>query len=66
MTIQNLAIVIGPTVMRPKIEPNPLEAVAQNEKKCAIVMNCIDKYEQIFAVKKEIHSFFFLLNLNFL
>lgn len=44
MTHRNLGVVIGPTLLRPKVEPLPgdLSILTQNDKKCTVMMACLE------------------------
>jgi hypothetical protein len=49
MTPSNLAIVWGPTLLRPKVVDNMLD----HEKQCAFVASCIENFDEIFSLESE-------------
>mmetsp|Transcript_4905 Transcript_4905/g.6857 ORF Transcript_4905/g.6857 Transcript_4905/m.6857 type:complete len:477 (-) Transcript_4905:11-1441(-) len=48
MVPTNLAIVIGPAVLRSKVEPDLTTLVAETEKKCSLVTFCIERCSELF------------------
>lgn len=50
MSAQNIAIVMGPTLLRPRVEaPDPMTIVTDNERKCNIMRVCVDHVEIVFS-----------------
>lgn len=49
MSTQNLAIVVAPTLMRPRVEKDALSIVMENEKKCRILDFVLNNMEAVFS-----------------
>jgi hypothetical protein len=55
MVPSNIGIVMGPTLLRPKLESDPMQLITENEQKCNFIANCLHHYEFIFKVTS-LHS----------
>ena len=53
MSPQNLAIVVAPTLMRPRLERDAITIVMENEKKCKIIDLILNNFDTVFTVKKQ-------------
>jgi len=53
MTIQNLSICIGPGVMRPLIESDPMLMMQHNDAKCSFIATCMKYLQTLFSSQVE-------------
>jgi len=53
MTIPNLAIVIGPAILKPRVETNTFAIVTENEKKCSFLRFCLLNCDVVLAEEME-------------
>lgn len=49
MIASNLGICIGPSILRPKVEPNINFLISENEKKVAFTQKCVQYVDEIFV-----------------
>jgi len=53
MTIPNLAIVIGPAILKPRVETSTFAIVTENEKKCSFLRFCLLNCDAVLAEEME-------------